>query len=82
MPLTTQPQPILPWVTQLGLRIQNPVVPFRVLGYDLVLSPDGVQEDWGALYQRLEQVSRDILTRQVSLQGRSLLVSSKLFGRL
>ena len=47
-----------------------------------MLSPEGVQEDWSALYRRLERTSQEILARQVSLQGRSLLVNSKLLGRL
>jgi hypothetical protein len=64
------------------LRIHAPTVPFRVLGYDLVLSPDGVQEDWNALYARLERISQDITSRHISLQGRCLLTNSKLLGRL
>jgi hypothetical protein len=53
-----------------------------VLGFDLVLSPDGVQEDWNAIYARLEQSAYNLATRQCSLPGRALLCTSKLFSRL
>ena len=82
VPLQLGPPSAPQWVTALGLRIHDPSVPFRVLGYDLVLTPDGVQEDWDALYTRLERVSSDIVRRHISLQGRCLLTTSKLFGRL
>lgn len=71
-----------PWAVSLGLSSHNPLIPIRVLGYDLVLSPDGVSEDWDQLYTKLESVSRDILSRHLTLQGRSLVVSSKLLSRL
>src|SRR5262249_7603065 len=82
MPLSTAPLLFPTWVSMLGLRIHHPSIPIRVLGYDLVLSSDGVDEDWNALYSRLETVSEDILSRQLSLQGCSLLVNSKLLSRL
>ena len=65
-----------------GLRSHDPSTPIRVLGYDLVLSPEGVQEDWDALYARLQRTAFDITSRQCSLQGRALLTSAKLSSRL
>jgi len=62
--------------------IPQSLTPIWVLGYDLVLSPDGVQENWTALYNQLETVSQDILSRRLTLQGRSLCVTSLLFSRL
>jgi hypothetical protein len=82
IPLQSPGPPPPQWVLHLGLRLQDPTVPFRVLGYDLVLTPEGIQEDWDALYARLERASHDILSRSISLQGRCLLTTSKLFGRL
>jgi len=70
------------WVASLGLRSHDPSTPIRVLGYDLVLSPEGVQEDWDALYARLQRTAFDITSRQCSLQGRALLTSAKLSSRL
>ena len=82
MPLSPTATTLPPWAASLGLQFHNPRIPIRVLGYDLVLSPDGVQEDWDALYAKLESTSRNILSRHLTLQGRSLLVTSKLFSRL
>ena len=82
MPLSPTATTLPPWAASLGLQFHNPRIPIRVLGYDLVLSPDGVQEDWDALYNKLESTSRNILSRHLTLQGRSLLVTSKLFSRL
>ena len=82
MPLSTMVHLLPLWAASLGLQFHNSRIPIRVLGYDLVLSPDGVQEDWDALYNKLESTSRNILSRHLTLQGRSLLVTSKLFSRL
>jgi hypothetical protein len=70
------------WVTSIGLRVHNPLTPLRVLGYDLVLSSSGIQENWDALYTQCEAVSRNILSRHVSLQGRALLTTSLLSSKL
>jgi hypothetical protein len=70
------------WVTSLGIASHDPTVPLRVLGYGLVLSPDGVQEDWEALYQQCKLVSINILRRNVTLQGRVLLTNSLLTSKL
>jgi exonuclease III len=74
--------PIPSWVAHTGLRVHNPLHPLRVLGYDLVMSPLGVQEDWNALYSKCEQVSRSIIARHVTLQGRALLTTSLLSSKL
>ena len=34
------------WITATGLQVHDPQHPIRVLGYDLILSPSGVQENW------------------------------------
>jgi len=82
MPLSSTVHSLPQWASDLGLVFHNPLTPIRVLGYDLVLSPDGVQENWTALYNQLETVSQDILSRRLTLQGRSLCVTSLLFSRL
>jgi hypothetical protein len=82
MPLSSDVHSLPQWASSLGLQFHDPQTPIRVLGYDLVLSSDGVREDWDALYTKLESVSQDILSRRLTLQGRSLLVTSKLFSRL
>ena len=82
MPLSGSVSAAPRWAASLGLRFHDPRTPIRVLGFDLVLSPDGVQEDWDALYTKLESTSTSILSRHLTLQGRTLLVTSKLFSRL
>ena len=82
MPLSTNVHSLPQWASSLGLQFHDPQTPIRVLGYDLVLSSDGVREDWNALHTKLESISQDILSRRLTLQGRSLLVTSKLFSRL
>ena len=82
MPLSTNVHSLPQWASDLGLQFHDPQTPVRVLGYDLVLSSEGVQEDWDALYDSLVSVSQDILSRRLTLQGRSLCVSSLLFSRL
>ena len=82
MPLSVTVNAVPAWAASLGLRFHDPRTPIRVLGFDLVLSPLGVQENWEALFTRLESTSRSILSRHLTLQGRSLMVTSKLFSRL
>src|SRR6185295_16190626 len=78
----SQAAPTPPWVQQSGLRVQDPSVPYRVLGYDLVFSESGVEEDWAALYRECKTVSHNISQRNVSLQGRALLTTSLLSSKL
>ena len=82
MPLSSTVHSLPQWAADLGLQFHDPQNPIRVLGYDLVLSPEGVQENWDALLSSLESVSQDILSRRLTLQGRSLCVTSMLFSRL
>ena len=81
--VSLQPDESVPsWVPTMQLRVQDPRVPFRVLGFDLVYSSEGVQEDWDALYHRLVSLADSFLQRNVSLQGRVLLVNMLLTSRL
>src|SRR6185295_2710908 len=63
----SQAAPTPPWVQQSGLRVHDPSVPYRVLGYDLVLSESGVEENWNAIYRECKTVSHNIRQRNVSL---------------
>jgi hypothetical protein len=77
-----QAAPTPPWVQTSELRAHDPSVPFRVLGYDLVLSELGVKENWTALYRECKTVSHNIRQRHVSLQGRAMLTTSLLSSKL
>jgi hypothetical protein len=70
------------WTRNMQLQVHDPRTPFRVLGFDLALSPEGIREDWDALYTRLRSQVPHILQRNVSLQGRVLLVNTLLTSRL
>jgi len=70
------------WVISMGLQVHDPRVPFRVLGYDLALCPEGIQENWDKLYRELTALANGLLQRNVTLQGRVLLTNMLLTSRL
>jgi hypothetical protein len=70
------------WIQDAGFTIQDPSQSFRVLGFDLLLSPTGVQEDWSALYSSMEAVAQRLMSRSCALQGRALLAHSLVLSKL
>ena len=74
--------PISFWVTSLGLHVHDLTVPFRILGFDLALCPEGAQEDWNRLYHELATLANNLLQRNITLQGHVLLANMLLTSRL
>jgi hypothetical protein len=70
------------WIQQTGFAIQDPSSPFRVLGFDLALSAEGVQEDWTALTATMHTTAQSLLTRSCALRGRALLAKSLVLSQL
>jgi len=70
------------WVISMGLQVHDPRVPFRVLGYDLALCPEGIQEDWDKLYREFAALANGLLQCNVTLQGWVLLTNMLLTSRL
>ena len=70
------------WITATGLQVQDPQRPIRVLGYDLILSPSGVQEDWPQLFTSMRATAMALRGRNCALQGRVLLANSLVLSQL
>src|SRR5262245_7694035 len=70
------------WIQATGFPIHDHTEPIRVLGFDLILSPEGVQENWPALVDKMRTAANKLRTRSCALQGRALLVNSKVLSKL
>ena len=70
------------YILSTGFAVHDHRLPVRVLGFDLHLSPDGVLEDWPALIQQLQAAASNLRHRSCALQGRALLVNSKVLSKL
>jgi len=70
------------WITATGLQVHDPQRPIRVLGYDLILSPSGVQEDWSQLYDSMRATAMALRGRSCALQGRVILAHSLVLSQL
>ena len=70
------------WILDTGFTVHDHQLPIRVLGFDLILNPDGVKEDWMALYTQMQAVANSLVSRRCSLQGRALLANSKVLSML
>src|SRR5499427_534161 len=70
------------WIQNLGFTVHDHTQPIRVLGFDLVRTPDGVRENWSALYQRMQATADLIATHSCSLQGRVLLANTMVLSQL
>jgi hypothetical protein len=70
------------WIQDTGFTVLDPSSSFRVLGFDLLLSPEGVQEDWSALYSSMHTVAQRLTGRSCALQGRTLLAQSLVLSKL
>src|SRR6185295_10946361 len=75
---TTTPQ----WIQGTGFTVQDHTQPFRVLGYDLALTPEGVKEDWPALFDSMRTTAHSLRSRSCALQGRVLLTNSMVLSKL
>ena len=71
-----------PWIQQSGFPVHAHSRPIRVLGFDLLRSPEGVQENWQALLTSMRAAANKLRTRSCALQGRALLVNSKVLSKL
>ena len=56
--------------------------PVCIVGFDLLRCPEGVQEDWPALIATMRAAANKLRTRSCALQGRALLVNSKVLSKL
>jgi hypothetical protein len=70
------------WTQTAGFTVQDPTLPIRVLGFDLLLSPEGVREDWSALYNSMHTIAQGLMTRSCALRGRTLLAKSLVLSKL
>jgi hypothetical protein len=70
------------WIRDTGFTVQDPTLSFRVLGFDLLLSPAGVQEDWSALYSSMHAIAHRLTGRSCALRGRALLAQSLVLSKL
>src|SRR6185295_20290250 len=70
------------WIVNSGLTVHDHTQPLHVLGYNLVLSPEGVQEDWPALHDALRAKAHSLQRRSCDLQGRVLLANSMVLSKL
>ena len=70
------------WIQSTGFTVHDHTQPIRVLGFDLILSPEGVQENWPALIDKMRDAAHKLSRRSCALQGRALLVNSKVLGKL
>src|SRR6185312_13768084 len=71
-----------PWIHQSGFPVHAHSRPIRVLCFDLLRSPEGVQENWQALLTSMRAAANKLRTRSCALQGRALLVNSKVLSKL
>ena len=70
------------WIQNTGFTVHDHTLPITVLGFDLLRSPEGVSEDWSALYDDMQAVADRLCTRSCALQGRALLVNSMVLSKL
>ena len=70
------------WIQATGFTVHDHTLPITVLGYDLLRSPDGVSENWQALFDDMQAVAYKLCTRSCALQGRALLVNSMVLSKL
>jgi hypothetical protein len=70
------------WIVASGVPVHDHQQPLRVLGFDLIRSPSGVQEDWPALFDSMRSVALSLRSRSCALQGRVLLVNSMVLSKL
>jgi hypothetical protein len=70
------------WIQDTGFIVHDHTLPINVLGYDLLRSPEGVSENWTALYDDMQAVANKLCTRSCALQGRALLVNSMVLSKL
>ena len=78
--LSSAPVPTL--LTSLNIPIHPRHTPIRVLGFSLTLSSFGIATDWNALTHQLTDTSTRILSRNVSLFGRTMLVNTLLLSQI
>jgi hypothetical protein len=70
------------WTVSSPFRIQDASIPFRVLGYNLVRAPGGIEEDWDDLTRKLHRTADHIRRRHCSVRGRILLVQSLMLSKI
>ena len=70
------------WIQNTGFIVHDHTLPISVLGYDLLRSPEGVSENWTALFDEMKAVANTLSTRSCALQGRALLVNSLVLSKL
>ena len=76
------PTPVSPLLTSLGISIHPPNTPIRVLGFQLTSSSLGIATDWSALSANLTTTSTSILSRNILLYGRAMLVNTLLLSQV
>jgi hypothetical protein len=70
------------WIQATGYTVHDHTQAIKVLGFDLIRTPEGVMEDWPTLIQQMRDTAMRVRTRSCALQGRVLLANSMVLSQL